>query len=96
VRVAELRAIKSACRSGGNFPNWPGSAEFGRRNRLVHRAADQRKRLRLQDAGRGLGPRADEVVNLFGLAIRHEITADDLKGTMFTYPTGAPDVGYML
>ena len=43
-----------------------------------------------------LGPHADEVVNLFALAIRHGLTADALRSTMFGYPTGASDVGYML
>jgi len=53
------------------------------------------------DSGRILGahlvgPHADEMINLFGLAIRHDLTADDLKSTMFAYPTGASDIGYML
>ena len=43
-----------------------------------------------------VGPGADEVINLFALAIRHGLTAADLKATMFAYPTGASDVGYML
>jgi glutathione reductase (NADPH) len=43
-----------------------------------------------------VGPHADEVINLFSIAIRHDLTADDLKGTMFAYPTGASDIGYML
>lgn len=43
-----------------------------------------------------VGPHADEVINLFGLAIRHDLTADDLKQTIFAYPTGASDIGYML
>ena len=43
-----------------------------------------------------VGPHADEVINLFGLAIRHGLTADDLKATIFAYPTGASDIGYML
>ena len=43
-----------------------------------------------------VGPHADEVINLFGLAIRHGLTADDLKTTIFGYPTGASDIGYML
>jgi glutathione reductase (NADPH) len=43
-----------------------------------------------------VGPHADEVINLFGLAIRHNLTADDLKTTMFAYPTGASDIGYVL
>lgn len=37
-----------------------------------------------------MGPNADEVINVFGLAMRHEFTAQDLKSTMFAYPTGAP------
>ncbi len=43
-----------------------------------------------------VGPHADEVINLFALAIRHGLTADAIKGTMFAYPTGASDIGYML
>lgn len=43
-----------------------------------------------------VGPHADEVINLFGLAIRHGLTARDLKSTMFAYPTGASDIGSML
>jgi glutathione reductase (NADPH) len=54
-----------------------------------------------EDSGRILGahlvgPHADEVINLFGLAIRHDLTIDDLKSTIFAYPTGASDIGYML
>jgi glutathione reductase (NADPH) len=52
------------------------------------------------DSGRILGahlvgPHADEVVNIFGLAIRHNLSAADLKSTMFAYPTGASDIGSM-
>ncbi|PKB25296.1 glutathione reductase (NADPH) [Novosphingobium kunmingense] len=43
-----------------------------------------------------VGPNADEVINLFGLAVRHGLTAADLRSTMFAYPTSASDVGYML
>ena len=43
-----------------------------------------------------VGPHADEVINLFGLAIRHGLTAHDLKSSTFGYPTGASDIGYML
>ncbi|MGC8490003.1 MAG: dihydrolipoyl dehydrogenase family protein [Clostridia bacterium] len=54
-----------------------------------------------EDTGRILGahlvgPHVDEMINIFGLAIRHGLTAADLKATMFAYPTGASDVGYML
>ena len=42
-----------------------------------------------------VGPHADEVINLFGIAIRRDLTADDLKSTIFAYPTGASDIGAM-
>lgn len=43
-----------------------------------------------------VGPNADEVINVFALAIRHGLTTTDLKTTMFAYPTGASDIGSML
>ena len=43
-----------------------------------------------------VGPHAEEVINLFGLAIRHGLTPEDVKTTIFAYPTGASDIGYML
>lgn len=43
-----------------------------------------------------VGPHVDEVINLFGMAIRHDLTADDLKRSIFAYPTGASDIGSML
>ena len=43
-----------------------------------------------------VGPHAEEVINLFALAIRHGLTAEQLKTTMFAYPTGASDIGSML
>jgi glutathione reductase (NADPH) len=43
-----------------------------------------------------VGPQADEVINLFALAVRHGLSAEDLRSTMFAYPTGASDIGYML
>jgi hypothetical protein len=35
------------------------------------------------------------VINVFGLAIRHNLTAVDLKTTIFAYPTGVSDIGYI-
>jgi len=43
-----------------------------------------------------VGPNVDEVINIFALAIRHGLTAHALKSTVFGYPTGASDVGYMV
>lgn len=43
-----------------------------------------------------IGPHVDEVINIFALAIRKGLTAEDLKTTMFAYPTGASDIGHMV
>lgn len=43
-----------------------------------------------------LGPHADEVINVFAVAIRLGIPAADLKDVLFAYPTNASDVRYML
>jgi glutathione reductase (NADPH) len=43
-----------------------------------------------------LGPHADEVVNLFALAIRARLPARDLKHLLYAYPTSASDVPYMI
>jgi glutathione reductase (NADPH) len=43
-----------------------------------------------------VGPHVDEVINVFALAIRTGLKAEDLKTTIFAYPTGASDIGYML
>jgi glutathione reductase (NADPH) len=43
-----------------------------------------------------LGPQADEVINLFALAIRHGLTAAALTHMVYAYPTSASDVAYMV
>ena len=43
-----------------------------------------------------LGSEAEEVINLFGLAMRSGMRAADLKHMLFAYPTRGSDVSYML
>jgi glutathione reductase (NADPH) len=43
-----------------------------------------------------LGPHAPEVINVFALAMRANLTADDVKETTFAYPTGASDLSYLM
>jgi glutathione reductase (NADPH) len=43
-----------------------------------------------------LGPHAEEVINLFALAIRSRLRASDLKQMVYAYPTSASDVSYMV
>ena len=43
-----------------------------------------------------LGPHAEEVINLFALAIRLNLTTANLKSTLFTYPTMTAEFCRML
>ena len=43
-----------------------------------------------------LGPNAEEVINIFGLAIRTGLRATDLRQMVYSYPTSASDIPYML
>ncbi len=73
-----------------------GSMSKGRSDRAVPKADWS-----VEETGCILGahlvePHADEVINILGLAIRHGLTARDLKSMIFDYPTGASDIGSML
>jgi glutathione reductase (NADPH) len=43
-----------------------------------------------------LGPRADDVINLFAMAMRIGTTAASLKEIVFAYPTAESDIPYMV
>ena len=43
-----------------------------------------------------LGPHAEEVINLFAVAVRFGIRTEELKQMLFAYPTRASDVVHML
>ncbi|MCR9209054.1 MAG: NAD(P)/FAD-dependent oxidoreductase [bacterium] len=43
-----------------------------------------------------LGPSAEETINLFALAMKFNLTATDMKSTLFAFPTFASDVRSML
>lgn len=42
------------------------------------------------------GPHADEVINLFALAMRSGLKAENLKHMIYSYPTNSSDLPYML
>ena len=43
-----------------------------------------------------LGPHAEETINLFALAIRCGLTADQLKEVRYAYPSHSDDISYMV
>lgn len=77
-----------------NVPDWYSA-------RRVNESAYAFKILVEKNSGRllgahVLGPDAADVVNLFALAMRHGLTADAMRQTIFCSPTGASDIEYML
>jgi glutathione reductase (NADPH) len=43
-----------------------------------------------------LGPYADEVINLFAMAMRFNLGTKGIKDMIYAYPTVASDIGYMV
>ncbi|MFN3477609.1 MAG: hypothetical protein ACK4Z6_08705 [Candidatus Methylomirabilales bacterium] len=43
-----------------------------------------------------LGPHAEEVINLFAVAIRTGLRSDDLKTIPYAYPSSSSDISYMV
>lgn len=43
-----------------------------------------------------LGPHADEVINIFAMAIRLDLNVNHLRKSIWAYPTNASDITYML
>ena len=43
-----------------------------------------------------LGPHAEEVINIFGLAIRNGLGAAEIRKMIYAYPTSSSDISYMV
>lgn len=43
-----------------------------------------------------LGEGSEELINVFALAVRQRLTADQMKGTLFAYPTHGSNIQYMV
>jgi len=70
-------------------------------NRRVNEAGAMYKTLTDEESGRVLGahlfgPHAEEVINVFALAVRNNLKASDLTHMIYAYPTSCSDVVYML
>ncbi|GGI31726.1 dihydrolipoyl dehydrogenase family protein [Bradyrhizobium guangdongense] len=100
--IASVGLTESQARAQGlkfkmkseNTPNWYTARRLAERvygyKTLVEEGTDRILGAHI------VGPHADEVINLFGLAIRHNLTARDLQTSMLAYPTGASDIGSMV
>ena len=43
-----------------------------------------------------LGPDAEEIINVFAMAMQHRIRVAELSETVFAYPTASSDISSML
>lgn len=78
----------------GDMSGWASSKRlgesYGRYKVLIHKSTGM-------IAGAHIfAPRASESINIFALAMKYEISADDLKRTMFAYPTYVSEITSML
>jgi len=89
--VARADALQTVVH--GSRPHEPRAEPHRCRHRAVPRAGALR---RSRIGAHLLGPHADEVINLFALAMRARLPASDLKEAIFAYPTSGSDVSYML
>jgi glutathione reductase (NADPH) len=97
VGLLERDAIKSGLKFRVNHQNtssWYSSRRIG-----ITRSAF--KVLIEEDSERILGahlfgPNAEEIINLFALAIRSGLRATDLRHMVYAYPTNSSDIPYML
>jgi glutathione reductase (NADPH) len=90
---ARLKGLKVRVKTG-DTRNW-----FS--NRRVLETAAMYKTLTEEETDRVLGahllgPHAEEVINLFALAVRNNLKASDLAHMIYAYPTSCSDVAYML
>ncbi len=101
-RLAAVGLSEEEARAAGaDFETGAGDASqwYTARHRRAEHAAY--KVLVEKGSGKILGahlvyPNAEEIINLFAMAMRHGLTADDLRDTLYAYPSAAHDLAAML
>jgi glutathione reductase (NADPH) len=80
--------------NSGNTTGWPSSRRIGQTHGAYKVIIDAETRHIL--GAHLLGHNADEAINIFALAIKFGLTADQVKNTIWSYPTYISDLKYML
>jgi glutathione reductase (NADPH) len=97
VGISEAEALESNAEvvvNKGKMTGWPSSRRIGQNHAAY-------KIILGKDTGRILGAHllghnADEVINVFALAIRLKLTGKDLKEMLWAYPSYTSDLKYMV
>ena len=78
----------------GDMTNWPSSKRIGQTHAGYKVIIDEEDHTIL--GAHILGNHAEEVINIFTLAMRFRLKIEDLKKTLWAYPTHVSDVKYMI
>lgn len=77
-----------------SMTSWPSSLRLGQKN-AFYKVITEKGSKRILGA-HILGYNAGEVINIFALAMKFNLTADDLKKVLWAYPTYTSDLKYMI
>lgn len=80
--------------SKGEMNRWPSSKRIGQ-NHSFYKIIQEEESGRILGAHL-LGHNADEVINIFAMAIRLKLSGKDLKQVLWAYPTATSDLKYMV
>ena len=73
---------------------WNSSKRIGQKHAAYKVIIDEKSDLIL--GAHLLGHNAEETINIFAMAIRHKLSAHDLKKSLWAYPTYVSDIKYMI
>lgn len=80
--------------NSGDASGWPSSRRIGQ-NHAAYKVIIEKTSRRILGAHL-LGHNAAEMINVFALAMKNNLSADDLKKVLWAYPTHTSDIKYML
>ncbi|MGB5985476.1 MAG: NAD(P)/FAD-dependent oxidoreductase [Desulfobacterales bacterium] len=95
ILAAEAKKLdREVAINSGDMTSWPSSRRIGQRHAAYKVIIDSGNQQIL--GAHILGHNADEMINIFALAMRFNLTRDDLKSMLWAYPTYISDIKYML
>ena len=97
VGMTEAEAEKKGIRftiNAGDASGWPSSLRIGQAHAFYKVLIDPESRMIL--GAHLLGHNASEMINIFAMAMKFNLKADDLKSVLWAYPTHISDIKYMV
>ena len=97
VGMTETEAEKKGIRftiNAGDASGWPSSLRIGQAHAFYKVLIEPESRMIL--GAHLLGHNASEMINIFAMAMKFNLKADDLKSVLWAYPTHISDIKYMV